>query len=67
MEVRCAEVARHQGLTLVHISAQLERFVWDRGCAQGLCSPYEGGVRGCLGYVGYFCASDTAQVELKSE
>jgi len=25
-----------QGLTLVHFSAQLERFVWDRGCAQGL-------------------------------
>ena len=22
-----------QGLTLVHFSAQLERFVWDRGCA----------------------------------
>jgi len=27
------------GLTLVHFSAQLKRFVWDRGCAQGLCSP----------------------------
>jgi hypothetical protein len=23
----------NQGLTLVHLSAQLERFVWDRGCA----------------------------------
>jgi len=22
-----------QGLTLVHSSAQLERFFWDRGCA----------------------------------
>ena len=22
-----------KGLTLVHLSAQLERFVWDRGCA----------------------------------
>ena len=22
-----------QGLTLVHFSAQLERFVWDKGCA----------------------------------
>jgi hypothetical protein len=21
------------------LSAQLERFVWDRGCAEGLCSP----------------------------
>jgi hypothetical protein len=28
-----------QGLTLVHFSAQLERFLWDRGCAWGLCSP----------------------------
>jgi len=26
-------VRPHQGLTLVHFSAQLERFVWDRGCA----------------------------------
>jgi hypothetical protein len=22
----------HQGLTLVHFSAQLQRFLWDRGC-----------------------------------
>ena len=29
----------HEGLTLVHFSPQLERFVWDRGCALGLCSP----------------------------
>jgi len=29
----------HQGLTLVNFSAQLERFVWDRGCTQGLCIP----------------------------
>jgi hypothetical protein len=28
-----------QVLTLVHLSSQLERFVWDRGCAYGLCSP----------------------------
>ena len=28
-----------QGLTLVHFSAQHERFLWDRGCAEGLCSP----------------------------
>jgi hypothetical protein len=26
-------VRHHQGLTLVHFSAQLERFVWCRGCA----------------------------------
>jgi len=24
---------RWQGLTLVHFSAQLEHFLWDRGCA----------------------------------
>jgi hypothetical protein len=34
-----AAAAISQGLTLVHFSAQLERFVWDRGCAEGLCSP----------------------------
>ena len=38
-----------QWLTLVHFSAQLERFVWDRVCAQGLCSPCKGGCRGCSG------------------
>jgi len=31
--------AAAQGLAFVHFSAQLERCVWDRGCAQGLCSP----------------------------
>jgi len=31
-----SSVTTHQGLTLVHFSAQLERFPWDRGCAQGL-------------------------------
>ena len=45
----CAEAADDQGLTLVHFSAQLERFVWDRGCAEGLCNPCSGGVRGSLG------------------
>jgi hypothetical protein len=28
-----AVAGSRQGLTLVHFSAQLERFVWDRGCA----------------------------------
>jgi hypothetical protein len=28
-----ARAAACQGLTPVHFSAQLERFVWDRGCA----------------------------------
>jgi hypothetical protein len=31
--------AASQGLTLVHFSAQLERFFWDRGCAYVLCNP----------------------------
>ena len=62
-----ALAAGNQGLTLVHFSAQLECFERDRGCAYGLCSPCEGGVRGCLVCVGCFCVSDTAQVELKSE
>jgi len=31
-----------QGLTLAHFRAQLERFLWNTGCAQGLCSPCEG-------------------------
>jgi len=37
-----AQLASGQGLTLVHFSAQRKRFMWDRGCTQGL-------VRGCLG------------------
>jgi len=28
-----------QGLTLVRLPAPLERFEWNRGCAQGWCSP----------------------------
>ena len=31
-----------QGLTLVHVSAQRKRFLWDRGCIEGF-------IRGCLG------------------
>jgi len=30
---RSTRNALNQGLTLVHFSAQPERFVWDRGCA----------------------------------
>ena len=56
-----------QGLTLVHFSAQLERFLWDRGCAYGSCSPRQVGVRGCLKCVGCYFVSDMAQVQLKSE
>ena len=33
MQVPLIRAALEQGLTLVHFPAQLERFVWDRGCA----------------------------------
>jgi len=32
-EFERAAAGEWQGLTLVHFSAQLERFAWDRGCA----------------------------------
>jgi len=46
-----------QGLTLVHFSAQRKRFLWDRGCIEGLfrgCSGGlrgSGGIRGCVGCI----------------
>jgi len=40
---------RRQGLTLVHFVAQRKRFVWDRGCVQGVFTGCLGGVRGYLG------------------
>jgi len=56
-----------QGLTLVHFSAQAERFAWDRGCAEGLFKGCVGGVWGYeRGFREYFL-SETAQVELRSE
>jgi len=39
-----------QGLTLVHFSAQLNRFLWDGVCMQGAfrgVDEVSGGVRGC--------------------
>ena len=39
LETRKTVPGLRQGLTLVHFSAQLERFVWDRECTQRLCSP----------------------------
>ena len=41
-----------QGLTLVHVSAQRGRFVWDRGCIEGVSMVY--------------FVSETGHVELKS-
>ena len=54
--------SRGYGHTLVNFSAQLERFVWDRGCAGG----YVARVKGLFGCVGCFLVPDTAQVELRS-
>jgi len=56
----------NQGLTLVHFSAQRERFLWDRGCIEGLSRGCLGGVRGYWGVFGVYYESETAQVELKS-
>jgi len=55
--MRGSDRLHHQGLTLVRFSAQLKRFVWDRGCIKGL---FRGclrgirgirGIRGCLGCI----------------
>jgi hypothetical protein len=55
-----------QGLTLVHLSAQRKRFVWNRGCIQGLFWGCSGGVRGHQGVSRVYFESETAQVELRS-
>ena len=39
----------HQRLTLVQISAQRKRFLWDRGCIQRLLLGCLGGVKGYCG------------------
>jgi len=65
--------ATEQGLTLVHFSVQLKRFLWDRGCMQRLLTACLEGIQGVLGGIkGYKgvcrlnCGSETAQVQLKS-
>ena len=58
--------AASQGLTLVHFSVQRKRFLWDRGCVQGLLKGCLGGVRGYEGVSRVYFVSETAQVELKS-
>jgi len=35
-----------QGLTLVHLSAQRKRFLWDKGCISGWFRGRVGGVNG---------------------
>jgi hypothetical protein len=54
-----------QGLTLVHFSAQRERFLWGRGCMYGLLRGCLGGVRGHEGGCRVYFMSETAQAELK--
>jgi hypothetical protein len=41
-----ASRAATQGLTLVHLSALIERILWNRGCIEGLFRGCLGGVRG---------------------
>jgi len=55
-----------QGLTLVHFSAQHERFMWDRGYIAGLLRGCLGGARGYQGAFRVYLLFETAQVELKS-
>ena len=43
--------ARAQGLTLVHFSAQRQRFLWIRGCIAGL---FKWCVCGFRGYEGWY-------------
>ena len=54
---KMARSASRQGLTLLHFSTQLKRFLWDRGCIEGLCrvvlfrryKGFLGGIKGCPG------------------
>ena len=56
------ETAGHQGLTLVHFSAQLKHILWDRGACRGCTGVF----RRCLGVSGGISVPETAQVELKT-
>ena len=49
---KCTDAERRQGLTLVHFSAQRKRFLWDRGCIEGLFRGCCVGVYEVLGDVG---------------
>jgi len=60
-----AATGPRQRLTLVHFSAQRERFLWDRGCNEGF---FRGCLAGILSRYGAFkmsFVSGMAQVELK--
>ena len=54
MSARRNGMAHHQGLTPVHVPAQRERFMWDRGCI-GSCLGVFRRCKGVLwGYEGVF-------------
>jgi hypothetical protein len=59
------ELSGRQGLTLVHFSAQLKRFLWDRGAFRGRSGGALEVSEGMKGYLGCIFVSETAQVELK--
>jgi len=65
-ELLAGDRRARQGLTLVHFSAQLKRFLWNKGCFQGLFTGCSSGVRGHEGVCRVYFVSETAQVELKS-
>jgi len=60
------EPGQWQGLTLDHFSAQRERFLYDKGCSQGLLRVWLGSLRRYQGVSGMYILSESAQVELKS-
>jgi len=62
----CCPGSSWQGLKLVHLPAQRERFLWDKGCAWGVYMVFMAAVEGFFKGLGMLCVSDTAQVELRS-
>jgi hypothetical protein len=65
---RRADISR-QGLTFVHVSAQLKRILWDRASMRGCLGGVEevsGGVKKYQGVFRVSLVSETAQVELRS-
>jgi len=45
-------VASGQGLTLVHLSAQRKRFLWDKGYSGGVQEVFKTGVEGVFRRLG---------------
>ena len=64
---RTARAPRCRGLHLLTSQLNLSALYGIGGARRGCVARVKGGIRGCLGCVGCFCVSDTAQVELGSE